>query len=187
MKAKGDNIMQMYSWREGSHISADPHVIGRALETLAIRQRRPFHGLTPEDVVQEAANAESPLHELFEWDDAEAAAEHRRSQARSILNGLRVTVISNGEPRTVVGYVNVKPRDDHPPMYIKSTFAARHEKLRAQMLNDARTGLNGWMKRYRELQGLDEVVALIGTAIERIDQEIEAAKLEGIEEEVVAG
>lgn len=185
MKAKGDDIMQMYSWREGSHISADPHVIGRALETLAIRQRRPLHGLTADDVVQEAMNEESPLHDLFEWDNDKAAHDHRCSQARSILNGLRVTVISNGEPRTVVGYVNVKPREDQPPMYIKSTFAARHEKLRAQMLNDARTGLNGWMKRYRELQGLDEVVALIGTAIERIDQEIEAAKIE--EEAVVAG
>jgi hypothetical protein len=41
--------------------------------------------ITPEDVVQDAADPESPLHPYFDWDDAQAAHKHRLEQARTIL------------------------------------------------------------------------------------------------------
>jgi hypothetical protein len=40
---------------------------------------------TPERVVKEAADPNSPLHEDFEWDDTEAGRLYRLSQARALI------------------------------------------------------------------------------------------------------
>lgn len=48
--------------------------------------------LTPEIVVQDAKNLDSPLHEEFEWNDAKAAAKFRIEQARDLIQRVRVEV-----------------------------------------------------------------------------------------------
>lgn len=58
------------------------------------------HGaLTASLVVEAASDEESPLHQEFNWDDAEAAHEYRLQQARQML---RVTVVAvdGGAART---------------------------------------------------------------------------------------
>ena len=57
--------------------------------------------LTPEVVVRAAENSESVLHKLFEWDDNKAAYNWRLQQARTILNNIEVTIITDGEPREI--------------------------------------------------------------------------------------
>lgn len=46
--------------------------------------------LTPDAVVEDARDPQSPLHDLFEWDDAKAAYQHRLDQARAIITSVRV-------------------------------------------------------------------------------------------------
>ena len=48
--------------------------------------------ITPEMVVDAARDPNSPLHSAFEWDDAQAAHEHRLAQARVLLRRVRVEV-----------------------------------------------------------------------------------------------
>lgn len=48
--------------------------------------------LTPEAVVDAAADPDHPLHHFFTWDDADAADAHRRQQARMLIARVRVTV-----------------------------------------------------------------------------------------------
>jgi len=55
--------------------------------------------LTPEVVVRAAENQSSVLHKLFEWDENKAAYNWRLQQARTILNNIEVTIITDGEPR----------------------------------------------------------------------------------------
>src|SRR4051812_35266483 len=50
---------------------------------LAIREKRGT--LTPEVVVEEAADPSHPLHHRFEWNDDEAARKYRLLQAASLL------------------------------------------------------------------------------------------------------
>jgi hypothetical protein len=50
---------------------------------LEIRVKR--GSLTPEIVVEEAADPSHPLHTRFEWNDTEAARKYRISQAASLL------------------------------------------------------------------------------------------------------
>jgi len=46
--------------------------------------------LTPDLVVQDAEDADSPLHELFEWDDGVAGHKYRLDQARQVITSVRV-------------------------------------------------------------------------------------------------
>ena len=58
------------------------------------------HGeITPPLVVDEARPEESPIHEVFEWDDEVAAEQHREQQARQLIRSIQVVKPeSNTEP-----------------------------------------------------------------------------------------
>ena len=61
------------------------------------------HGeVTPPLVVDEARPEESPIHEIFEWDDYVAAEHHREHQARSLIRSIEV----------------VKPEGNTEPVFI---------------------------------------------------------------------
>lgn len=47
--------------------------------------------LTPDNTIETAKNPSNPLHNEFEWDDGEAAQEHRRSQARKLISSFTIT------------------------------------------------------------------------------------------------
>jgi len=49
--------------------------------------------LDPERVVDAAKNPNSSMHGQFNWDDSEAAHEHRLSQARALIKRVKVNVI----------------------------------------------------------------------------------------------
>ena len=61
------------------------------------------HGeVTPPLVVDEARPEESPIHEVFEWDDYVAAESHREHQARQLIRSIQV----------------VKPEGNTEPVFI---------------------------------------------------------------------
>ena len=61
------------------------------------------HGeITPPLVVDEARPEESPIHEVFEWDDYVAAEHHREHQARQLIRSIEV----------------VKPEGNTEPVFI---------------------------------------------------------------------
>lgn len=59
-----------------------------AIDELALRGE-----LTPEKLLEEAENPEHPCHDLYEWDDAEAARQYRLGQSHQIIVNYRFTVI----------------------------------------------------------------------------------------------
>lgn len=48
--------------------------------------------LTPDAVVADAADPNSPLHDAFEWDDSKAAQAYRIEQARVLIRSVEVTI-----------------------------------------------------------------------------------------------
>jgi hypothetical protein len=60
--------------------------------------------LTADAVVAEATNEASPLHHLFEWDDAKAAHAHRLDQARILLRGIHVRIETHRETYEVPAF-----------------------------------------------------------------------------------
>lgn len=60
-----------------------------AAELLAIAKKN--RGvLRADDVVAEAEDESHPLHECFEWNDAQCGIEYRRYQARVLINSVRL-------------------------------------------------------------------------------------------------
>ena len=83
----------------------------RAIENRAGR-------LTPEQVVNAAADESSALHDCFTWDDSDAAAKWRLDEAREIIRSVRIETVI--EERTIrsVGYVHDPKQDQNVAGYI---------------------------------------------------------------------
>lgn len=79
-----------YYARKGSRLTdVDAQLVGPVLERLASENRS-----SAEDIVEEGTKAASPLHRYFEWDDGEAAHQHRLSQARDLGRSIEIEVVA---------------------------------------------------------------------------------------------
>lgn len=88
-----------FQYKPGSRYSVPAEVVGKELETIKGEGR-----LTPGAVVDAARPEDSPLHKLFEWDDAKAAEAHRLSQARGLIRCVQV-VVESSEPTPLFVHV----------------------------------------------------------------------------------
>lgn len=61
--------------------------------------------LTPAEVLEEARNPDSPLHDQFNWNDTEAAEKYRLGQASRLIVRLRVNVTVHSVPVRAPVYV----------------------------------------------------------------------------------
>lgn len=67
-------------------------MIAREAIQAQLLKLRKEGALTAADVVADARRPDSPLHELFEWDDSVAAERYRESQARSLIRSYQLSV-----------------------------------------------------------------------------------------------
>jgi hypothetical protein len=96
--------MSEYIWASGSRFAKStlaPQVAGVELERL---QQEHGGRITPVDVVEAARPVGTPLHPVFEWDDARAGELYRVDQARHVIGAIRVVQPRNDpreEPRSI--------------------------------------------------------------------------------------
>lgn len=74
--------------------------------------------LTPDDVVEDAKNPESPLHACFEWDIEKAASAYWIEQARTLITSIRVVTRVDKTAVTSVFYVRDPSAADGEQGYI---------------------------------------------------------------------
>ena len=116
--------------------------------------------LTPEVVVRAAENSESVLHKLFEWDENKAAYNWRLQQARTILNNIEVTIITDGEPREIAVFEVTTRSEGYKSV---DTFTNEDvDFVRASILRQLNT-MKSKLKTYKEF---DKVLFYIDKAIE---------------------
>ena len=124
--------------------------------------------LTPEDVINNARDAESPIHEYFEWDDGQAAERFRYIQAAVLIRSVRVQVEIHPQdkPQMVRAFVSVTRQiqsngDDSEKEEVKSyvplEVALKTENYRNQMLENAFSELRSFQRKYSILQELATV------------------------------
>ena len=138
--------------------------------TVEQELRRIFdeHGiLRPIDVVAEAANAASPLHEFFQWDETTAAQEDRLEQARQLI---RVQV--RFEPRTNqhhTVYVSLpSDRTEDDGGYRTAVMVMNNDMQRAELLAAALRDLEHFRWKYHELVELSQVFAAARQAASQV-------------------
>lgn len=111
--------------------------------------------IQPADVVAKAANPDSAMHSWFEWDDTEAAQQHRIWQARQLL---RVFVTVETKDSTPVrAFVSLGTDRYGEGGYRALADVLSDEELRAQLLADAIRELRSSEKKYRQLRELSSV------------------------------
>ena len=57
--------------------------------------------LLAKDVLDDARDARSPLHDYFQWDDTAAAEAYRLSQATALIRRVKVTILDDSNPEPV--------------------------------------------------------------------------------------
>lgn len=92
-----------FVFRAGSRVSGVTAAVARQ-ELLRIQQEH--GGIEPCTVVETAADPKNPLHPAFEWDDTEAARQHRLAQARGLIKSVRLVVADS--PRTLPAFLHVR-------------------------------------------------------------------------------
>jgi hypothetical protein len=126
----------------------------------------------PQAVVEAARDPASPLHALFEWDDAKAAEEYRIQTARTIIRSITYRVMALG--KSVNDYqpmfVRYQENEDGQPGrsgYGNVVKVLGDEDLRKKLLDQARRELDAWIRRYETLAALANAM---GPARELLDQ-----------------
>lgn len=151
-----------YEWSESARVhgkttASDPNIVGNHLELL----RKESHGeLTPDDVLKDARNDNSPLHSYFEWSDTEAAQQYRLSQARGLIRAVVAIYVSDDKPaQKMRAFVHInEPGAEH---YRDTAHAMSQEKTRDLVLRQAWREFHSWRRRYQEL---DEFAKLFEVA-----------------------
>lgn len=128
-------------------------VIVKALRAIAEQKN---DVLTPYDVLAEARNPESVLHESFEWDDTSAGEKYRLMQARVILNTVKVEY--NGEKREAFYNTTVTIGGETMRGYFTLERMLTDEEVRKQVLLDAIHDLESAQEKYKSLQELRGVI-----------------------------
>lgn len=159
--------VKSYSWRPGSQHKIAADVAAEEIQRLASEHDQ---RLDAETVLAEAENPASPLHAEFEWDDTEAARQHRLQQARCLMNAIRVTFETPKKQDITISVMTAvsKPGGssrscDYTPLH----FAMGDEDLRAEVLKTALRELAAFKRKYVELSELAQVIAVIDKTLRK--------------------
>ena len=111
--------------------------------------------LSPEVVVNTAADPENVLHNWFEWDDEIAGHQHRLKQARQLIRVFVTVLDSDTEPINV--YVSLLDDRVAGGGYRSMVDVLGEAGLRRRLLDQATQEFDRWEHKYRQLVELVEV------------------------------
>ena len=77
--------------------------------------------LTPNAVLDDAKDPDSPLHDSFEWDDEKAAHAHRIEQARALITSVRVVQRTDKTAVRAVFYVRDPSAENDEQGYVSTS------------------------------------------------------------------
>ena len=102
--------------------------------------------LKVDDVIEEAKNVNSVLHQHFAWDDSEAADQYRRQQARALIQRCRIQLVET-EPVKIRAFVSLPTDREQGGGYRLTTEVMGDEYLKDEMLRDIRMTIQRWTKK----------------------------------------
>jgi hypothetical protein len=133
--------------------------------------------VTPEAVLEAAADPASPLHDHFEWDDAAAAQQHRLEQARSLIRSVRVQITTETRVVSTVHYVRDPSVSSGEQGYVSVTRLRSEPETARAMLRMELQRVQSCLSRAEELAdalGLRPQVAAMGKRVESLRRKVDA-------------
>ena len=145
----------IYKWRQDSRFPIGAQIAAERLNAIKAQAGE----LTPNVVVEDAQNPNSPLHPCFEWSDDKAAHQYRLSQARKLIGSIVVAQIEDrpvGEE--VRAFVHLTAE---APRYEAVDVVMRNVDMRGEVLERARREISLWRARYAAYEEFSTLVAEI--------------------------
>lgn len=146
--------MEQYVWASGSRVDGDAQIVGEVCARLEREGR-----LSAKELVNESRDEDSPLHGMFEWDDAIAAEKYREVQAGKIIRSIVVKV--EDSPLPFRAFSSLRPQQ-----YVSTQKALSREDTRKFLLDSAKRELEAFRRKYRTLEELADVFRAIDGVME---------------------
>jgi len=167
----------VYKAAKGSRLSDEQaQVFGERIDLL---QQENEGQVTPQVVLQDAAQETSPLHTFFTWDDTAAAQKYRLNEARYLLRSIHVVIEAQNTEHITRAFHRVEiidePEDNHQQehqverVYVTAKTAFTNEDYRRQTIEAALRELESWRQRYKQYQELAHIFQFIDTIQERLE------------------
>lgn len=143
---------KVFAYRQGRSIkNCDPQLIGEELDRMHTE-----HGeVTPDKVLEEAQDQNSPLHPAFEWDDTEAARQHRLSQARRLITSVRIL---SSPIQTPVQYM-LSVRTPQGRSYQPTIDVLSDEQLRARVMMEVEEAIERIKRKYANFKEVADLLS----------------------------
>lgn len=125
-------------------------------EILLVKEQS---GLTAKNLVERARNKNSPLHNLFDWDNESAGDKYRVQQAIWIINDIKFYV----EDKELYAFENVsfnvieENSEVEKREYLSLPEILSKEELREKMIRRALNEAEYWNNRYHDLKELSPI------------------------------
>lgn len=107
--------------------------------------------IRPDDVVQDARDPESPLHERFEWNADKAAQAHWLDTARELIRAVRVQVTTDTTIVSSVAYVRDPSVDADEQGYVSIAMLRSDSELAREAIVYEFARAQGALTRAREV------------------------------------
>ncbi len=122
--------------------------------------------LTPEEVLDKARDAASPLHRFFTWEDSVAAERYRKMQARTLITSVRVFYeTAEKQVIQVREFTSLDADRKTGAGYRQLTAVMSDDQLRQEMLATARKELMAFRRKYSQLSELGGVLVAIDETV----------------------
>lgn len=149
-----------YFWDKRTH-NVRAEVVGAVFEEL----EEEFGDVTAENFLDVSRPEESPTHRMFEWDDDRAAENYRLHQARTIINDLRIEVVTEDKSLKIPAYVNVVKKEDGTARYQNAPRAFEAVETREIVLKRAKNELRMFTIKYATFIEFAKVIDAINEVI----------------------
>lgn len=151
-----------YEFGEGARVKLkDPDAVAAELERI----RKKHRGLTARVTWEESRSVKALLHGEFEWNNDEAADLYRDTQARHVIQSVRIVRPDETGARAYVHVVT-----GGRAVYARIGDVMRSADLRAQALDDVRGLIAGLRRRLEEMEGFAGALA----ALKTVEAELES-------------
>ena len=161
-----------YEFAEGARFQSGAVLNAKEVgEHLEILRQQHKGELTPQDVLADAKNHNSPLHSFFEWDEGAAAEQWRLQQARGLIRAVVAIYVDDKRPAVRTrAYVHIN--EPSAPHYRETGHAMSQAGTREMVLKRAWKELQAWRKRYADLKAFSNLFDCIEETAKTLPKEV---------------
>lgn len=171
--------MSIYEWSDRLHVASqgitvskhvDANIVGQAIEEIGSENEGE---IVAAELVNKSRPKRSPTHDLFEWNDGEAAEKYRLEQAKYVIRSVKVVYEpKKGKPRKISAFSNVKSKRQAMPrrVYVSTTSAMNDTDMRNQILLDALGQLIAWRRKWADLNEIAEEIEAVDSVIKKVQK-----------------